>query len=40
VLLPGERELSLLRRRRSEGVQVAAADLEKLRELAGAAPPA
>ena len=40
VLLPGERELALLHRQRRDGVRVAAADLDKLRELAGDAPPA
>lgn len=34
VLLPGEREITLLHRQRREGVRVAAADLAKVEELA------
>jgi LDH2 family malate/lactate/ureidoglycolate dehydrogenase len=34
VMLPGEREMQSLHRARRDGVRVAAADLEKLRELA------
>lgn len=34
VLLPGERELALMRRQRAEGILVAAADLERLEALA------
>lgn len=34
VLLPGERELTLLRQQRQHGIRVAAADLAKLRQLA------
>ena len=35
VLVPGERELTTLRRQRAEGVRVKAAELRILRELAG-----
>lgn len=37
VLLPGEREMQALHRQRREGVRVAAADLRRLEDLAGAA---
>jgi LDH2 family malate/lactate/ureidoglycolate dehydrogenase len=35
-MLPGEREMGALHRQRREGVRVAAADLRRLEELAGA----
>jgi LDH2 family malate/lactate/ureidoglycolate dehydrogenase len=36
VMLPGEREMGALHRQRREGVRIAAADLHRLEELAGA----
>jgi LDH2 family malate/lactate/ureidoglycolate dehydrogenase len=39
-MLPGEREMKAYARGKAEGVRVAAADLQKLKELAGSTPAA